>query len=39
MRKLADKAGGGIDLVLDEITVGVALRESTDCNGRAMEPA
>jgi hypothetical protein len=39
MRKLAGKAGGRLDLVLDEIAVDVALGESADCNGSAVEPA
>jgi GNAT superfamily N-acetyltransferase len=39
MRKLADKARGRLDLVLDEIAADVALGESADRNGSAVEPA
>jgi hypothetical protein len=39
MRTLADKAGGRLDLVLDEIAVDVALPESPDPDGDAVEGA
>jgi hypothetical protein len=39
MRKLAGKAGGRLDLVLDEIAVDVVVGELPDFNGSAVEPA